>query len=77
MYNASCYFLLCAGSPFPCRVIDSDLITVTGDGLKMVPANMLASFKVDPHGVGEGELAIKVLCEYCRTLHCNTLSSVL
>ncbi|XP_048246440.1 filamin-B-like isoform X6 [Haliotis rufescens] len=48
------------GSPFNCSVLDSDRIHVSGEGIKMVPANVLTTFKVDPKGEGDGDLSVRV-----------------
>ncbi|XP_070173160.1 filamin-A-like isoform X2 [Littorina saxatilis] len=44
------------GSPFTCSVVDTDSVTLTGDGVRSAPANSLTSFKVDPHGAGDFDL---------------------
>ncbi|XP_046560615.1 filamin-A-like isoform X1 [Haliotis rubra] len=48
------------GSPFSCGVVDSDRIHVSGEGIKMVPANVLTTLKVDPKGEGDGDLSVRV-----------------
>ncbi|KAK7485457.1 hypothetical protein BaRGS_00023267, partial [Batillaria attramentaria] len=44
------------GSPFSCVVMDTDSVSLTGDGLRMAPANTKTSFKVDPKGAGDFDL---------------------
>ncbi|ESO98829.1 hypothetical protein LOTGIDRAFT_231195 [Lottia gigantea] len=49
------------GSPFQCRILDSDRVIVSNDSVKQIPSGVLASFKVDPQDAGEGDLEVKVI----------------
>ena len=52
------------GSPFPCTVLDTDSVALTGEGLRSAPANATTSFRVDPKGAGDFDLRAWVVCKW-------------
>ncbi|KAK6195551.1 hypothetical protein SNE40_000959 [Patella caerulea] len=52
------------GSPYTLEIVDSSMVTVTGDGLSLVPVNRPAVFNVQTRGAGGGNINVDVICEY-------------
>ncbi|XP_076435460.1 filamin-B-like isoform X2 [Babylonia areolata] len=52
------------GSPFTCVVLDTDSLTMSGDGLHSAPANVTTSFRIDPKGAGDFDLRAWVVSPY-------------
>lgn len=55
-------FSLCSGSPFNIDIVDSSNVTVSGDGLSLVPVNRTASFQI--HGSGGGKLDVEIIGKF-------------
>ncbi|XP_021372143.1 filamin-A-like isoform X2 [Mizuhopecten yessoensis] len=48
------------GSPYTLEIVDSAQVNVSGDGLSLVPVNRTASFVVDTHGSGSGNVDVEI-----------------
>lgn len=62
-YNVNVFFneTEVRGSPYQVDVGDSSNVTVSGDGINLVPVNRTASFEVNPHGQMSGKVNVEIL----------------
>ncbi|XP_069103435.1 filamin-A-like isoform X2 [Argopecten irradians] len=62
-YRVEVYFndIEVRGSPFTLEIVDSGQVTVSGDGLSLVPVNRTASFVVDTQGSGSGNVDVEIM----------------
>ena len=51
---------------------DSSSVTVSGDGISLVPVNRAATFQVNPNGQTRGKVAVEILCELDITYFFNS-----
>ena len=49
-------------------MLNHDRVQVSGDALQLASANTLSSFKIDPLGQADGELAVNITCKYLLIL---------
>ncbi|XP_021372144.1 filamin-B-like isoform X3 [Mizuhopecten yessoensis] len=59
------------GSPYTLEIVDSAQVNVSGDGLSLVPVNRTASFVVDTHGSGSGNVDVEISAPGGRTVPFN------
>lgn len=68
-------FLPSVGSPFTVEIVDSSRVTVSGDGISLVPVNRSTSFTVDTQGSSSGHVDVEIVGElifklfYCSLTH--------
>lgn len=48
------------GSPYTLDIVDSGRVTVSGDGLSLVPINRPAKFIVDTQGSSSGSVKVEI-----------------
>ncbi|XP_060073080.1 filamin-C-like [Ylistrum balloti] len=62
-YKVEVYFndMEVRGSPYTLEIVDSAQVTVSGDGLSLVPVNRTASFVVDTQGSGSGNVDVEIM----------------
>uniref|UniRef100_A0A0L8H3C6 Calponin-homology (CH) domain-containing protein n=1 Tax=Octopus bimaculoides TaxID=37653 RepID=A0A0L8H3C6_OCTBM len=52
------------GSPYTLEIVDSNMVSVSGAGLELVPINKTASFSILTKGAGGGEVKVNISCDY-------------
>ncbi|XP_069103436.1 filamin-B-like isoform X3 [Argopecten irradians] len=72
-YRVEVYFndIEVRGSPFTLEIVDSGQVTVSGDGLSLVPVNRTASFVVDTQGSGSGNVDVEIMAPSGGTVPFN------
>ncbi|XP_067668834.1 filamin-B-like isoform X3 [Haliotis asinina] len=61
-YRVQMYFndVEIRGSPYTLEIVDSSMVSVSGDGLSLVPVNKTASFNVHTRGAGGGNISVDI-----------------
>ncbi|XP_046560616.1 filamin-C-like isoform X2 [Haliotis rubra] len=62
------------GSPYTLEIVDSSMVSVSGDGLSLVPVNKTASFNVHTRGAGGGNVSVDITSPNGDTVPCDLSS---
>ncbi|XP_062567858.1 filamin-A-like isoform X3 [Saccostrea cucullata] len=62
------------GSPYTLDIVDSGRVTVSGDGLSLVPVNRTARFEVDTQGSSSGKVDVEITGPSGRSVPCDISS---
>lgn len=64
------------GSPYTLDIVDSGRVTVSGDGLSLVPVNRPAKFIVDTQGSSSGSVKVEITGPSGGEVFCNVSNGV-
>ncbi|XP_061194597.1 filamin-C-like isoform X3 [Saccostrea echinata] len=59
------------GSPYTLDIVDSGRVTVSGDGLSLVPVNRTARFEVDTQGSSSGKVNVEITGPSGQSVPCD------
>ncbi|XP_056004558.1 filamin-A-like isoform X3 [Ostrea edulis] len=62
------------GSPYTLDIVDSGRVTVSGDGLSLVPVNRTAKFVVDTQGSSSGKVNVEITGPSGQSVPCDVSS---
>ena len=57
------FLIYFSGSPYTLEIVDSSMVTASGEGLGAVEVNKTASFVVHTHGASASDIKVQVQCK--------------